>query len=156
MMHKGPALRLTGVQGLLQRVENEVSVHGTAHPPADDAAGKNVDNEGDVQPALPSRDIGKVGDPQLIRAVGLELAIDPIQWARGRLVADSGADDLAAPGPLQAKAAHQSLDGATGYRDAFAVQLTPDLVGAVDLQIGLPDPLDQRDHRRVALRTGTT
>ncbi len=37
---------------------------------------------------------------------------------------------------------HESLDRATGHHDAFAVQLPPDLVGTMDLPVGLPDALD--------------
>ena len=32
-------------------------------PPADDAAGEDVDDQGDVDTARPGRDVGKIGDP---------------------------------------------------------------------------------------------
>ena len=35
-----------------------------------------------------------------------------------------------------------TLDGTTGHHNVFAVQLPPDLVGTVDLQVGLPDTFD--------------
>ncbi len=66
----------------------------------------------------------------------------------------------------QTGGAHQSLHGATRHRDAFALQLMPDLVRTVHLQVRFPDPLDVgRQHgiascpwwaqRRIALpRTG--
>ena len=54
------ALRLPGVQGLLQRIEYEVRAHRTAHSPAHDATGEHVDDEGHVQPALPGRDVREV------------------------------------------------------------------------------------------------
>ena len=38
-----------------------------------------------------------------------------------------------------------------GDLDAFAVQLTPDLVGAIDLHVGVPDPLDFRAQDLIAL-----
>jgi len=98
----------------------------------------------------------EVKDPQLVRVVGLELAIDPIQRARRCLVAHGSAPDLAAPGPWQAKAAHQALDGAAGHRDAFSVQLTPDFVSTVYLKIQLPNPLNLRDQFRVSWRAGAT
>jgi hypothetical protein len=75
-------LGLAGVQGLLQRIEHEVRAHRTAHAPAHDAPGEHVDDEGHVQPALPGRDIGEVRYPQLVRPLGLELPVDPIQRAR--------------------------------------------------------------------------
>ena len=59
------ALVLPGVQRLLQGIQNKVCMHGTAHAPAHDATRVHVDHEGDVQPALPGRDIGEIRDPQL-------------------------------------------------------------------------------------------
>ncbi len=46
-------LGLTGIQGLLQGIQNEVCSHAVAHPPANDSPGKDIDHEGDVEPALP-------------------------------------------------------------------------------------------------------
>ena len=140
---------LARMQGLLQRIEHEVGVHRTTDPPADDAPGEHVDHEGHVQPALPGRDVGEVRDPELVGSIGLELAVDPIPGSRlrGR---DGRAYGLATAGAAQPLAAHQPLHGAAGHRHAFALQLAPDLVGAVDLQVGVPDALDvrhQRGHR---------
>ena len=59
----GPA----GVQRLLQRVEHEAGMRGARHPPADDAPGEGVDDEGDVDEARPGGDIGEVGDPERVR-----------------------------------------------------------------------------------------
>lgn len=47
--------------------------------------------------------------------------------------------------PGQAPPAHQPLDRTAGHLDAFAVELTPDLAGAIDLQVGLPDLFDPAD-----------
>jgi hypothetical protein len=73
------------MQRLLQRIEHEVGVHGTAHPPTHDASGDDVNDQGDIQPALPGRRIGEIRDPQPIGALGLELPIDPIQRATALL-----------------------------------------------------------------------
>ena len=77
MDQRAVALGLPGVQRLLQRVEHEVGVHRAADPPADDAPGEDVDDEGHVQPALPGRDVGEVRDPQLVRPLGPELPVHP-------------------------------------------------------------------------------
>ena len=54
MMDQGAiTLRLPGIERLLQGIQNEVCVHGTADPPAHNAPGVHVDHEGHVQPALP-------------------------------------------------------------------------------------------------------
>jgi hypothetical protein len=76
--------------------------------------------------------------------LGPELPIHLVQRTRRLPVADRGSNDLAADHPAQPVAAHQPLDGAAGHRMALAVQLPPDLVGAVDLQVGSPDALDVR------------
>lgn len=53
VVDQGVAFGLTGVEGLLQRIEHEVRGHRAAHAPADDITGKHVDDEGDIHPALP-------------------------------------------------------------------------------------------------------
>ena len=47
------ALGLPGIERLLQGIQNEFRVHGTAHAPTHNAPGIYVDHEGHVQPALP-------------------------------------------------------------------------------------------------------
>ena len=53
MMDQRVAIRLSGVQGLLQRIQNEIRVHASADAPTDDIAGKDVNDEGDINEALP-------------------------------------------------------------------------------------------------------
>ncbi len=91
---------------LFQGIENEASMGGPARPPADDATGIGVDDEGDIDEACPGCDIGEVGDPQPVRGRGMELAIDLIERTGGGLVADRGADRLAADRPFKAHLAH--------------------------------------------------
>lgn len=45
----------------------------------------------------------------------------------------------------------QPLEGAAGHCKAFSAHLVPDLVGALDLRIGLPGTLDLRRQGRIAL-----
>lgn len=65
---------------------------------------------------------------------------------------DRGAHDRAAHHAARTQQAHRTLHLAARRRDAFALKLMPDLVGAVDLQVGLPDALGVRYRHRVALR----
>ena len=44
-------------------------MHGTARAPAHDAWGKGINHEGYIQPALSSRNIGEVRDPQLVGTI---------------------------------------------------------------------------------------
>ena len=43
-----------------------------------------------------------------------------------------------------ARLAHQPLDGAARYPNAFTVHLQPDFVGTIDLPVGMPDTLHVR------------
>lgn len=70
---------LPGVQRLFERVEDEVGMHRTAHPPAHDAPGKHVHHEGYVEPALPSRDVREVRDSELTGTLGGDLPINLLQ-----------------------------------------------------------------------------
>jgi hypothetical protein len=65
----------------------------------------------------------------------MELPIDVIERARRRLVADRCPDRLATDDALQAHILHQPFDRAAGDRNVFAVQLPPDLPGAIDLEV---------------------
>jgi hypothetical protein len=55
MMDQGIPLGLACPQGLLQRIEHKLGVHGAADAPADDVAGKHIDDEGDVPKPCQSR-----------------------------------------------------------------------------------------------------
>jgi hypothetical protein len=68
-------------------------------------------------------------------------------------VRNRGANHLATACTLQSQAFHQPLDGAACNLDTFTVHLMPDLVGTVDLHVGLPDLLDL-GHQGV-IRLGT-
>ena len=89
------------MQGLLQGIEHKAGVSGPGDPPADDAARKGVNDEGDVDKSRPSRDVGEVADPQGVRARCFELAVDPVERAGGSRVGDRGADR---PAPIPSRA----------------------------------------------------
>jgi len=99
-------LRAAVMQGLFKGVEHEVRVHAGAHAPADDAPGKDIDHEGHVQPALPGRDIGEVRNLQLVRSLGPEATVHPVQWAGRRQIRRGGAYRLSATHALYAESAH--------------------------------------------------
>ena len=88
----------------------------------------------------------------MIGTFGTELPVDPVQRAWRLGVRDRGAHRLASTHALQALLAHQPFDGAARYHHTLAVELAPDLVGPVDLEVGLPYPLDLRHQAGIALR----
>jgi hypothetical protein len=89
------------MESLLQGIEHEAGMGRPADPPANDIAGVDVDHEGDIDEPRPGRDVSEVRDPQHVRRRCMELAVDLIERARCRLVADRGAHRLAPDHPLQ-------------------------------------------------------
>ena len=112
--------------------------------PADNAAREHVDDERHVQPALPGRDLSEVRYPELVRPIGRELAVDPVQWSGDGHIGDRRANALAAHRPTQALQLHQPANRAARYCNSFSIHLLPDLRHAIDLHIGPPDTFDHR------------
>ena len=78
-----------GPQAHLEGVEGQIGAQAGGDLPAHDAAGEHVEDEGDVDPAGEGAHIGDIGDPQLVRRVGAELALDQV-GAQVRPVAGLG------------------------------------------------------------------
>ena len=82
----------------------------------------------------------------------MELAVHPIEWTRCILVAHCGAHRFAAYRTLQTDLAHQAGDGTARDLKAFPLQLPPDLVRAIDLEVLIEHAPDLDLQRDVALR----
>jgi hypothetical protein len=65
----------------------------------------------------------------------MELAIDVIQRARCRLIAECCAHGLAADHTCQAHIAHQPFDGATGNAKPFALHLSPNFADTINRKV---------------------
>ena len=98
---------------LFQGIQHKTSSSCAADPPTDDPAGKHVNDKGDVDDPLPSRDIGKVADPKHVWCRRMELPVHPIQWARPRFVRYGRSWLLSANDPLNADVFYQSGDCAS-------------------------------------------
>ena len=59
-----------------ERVHHQLRRHLGLHRPADDAAGEEVQDHSQIEPAFSGVDVGEVGNPFLIRCRGFELAIE--------------------------------------------------------------------------------
>lgn len=140
-----------GLPRLFQGIQDEVGAHRTADAPSNDASCKDINHKGHIDKALPGRDVGEIGHPELIGPLCLELAMDRIQRARCGHIGDGGLYDLAPYHAAQAGAAHQAFDGAAGDLYAFVAQLAPDLLRAISLHIGLPDAFNLSSQHRIAL-----
>ncbi len=71
---------------------------------------KGVDDETHVRHSGPGRHIGQVGNPQLIRPIGHELAVDQVRMPLGCRIGASGTDPTSPPHSFDAQLAHQSGD----------------------------------------------
>jgi len=144
------ALGTPRIQRLLQRIEHEVGLHRTAHPPADNAPREDIDDEGDVNKALPGRDVGEVGHPQLVRPLGLEV----------RLTRSNGHAALASgtvvrtllPGVrLAARVAASDAPLCNAPLPRLRAGVAANLVGAIDPQVRVVHALHLRHQARVTL-----
>src|SRR2546423_1484063 len=82
-----------------------------AHRPADDAAAVGVEYDREKQPALTGRQVGDVGEPQLVRPSGGEAATDEVRRRRRSGIGDRGTAPLPAPrDAFQLELAHQAGD----------------------------------------------
>jgi hypothetical protein len=151
-MHEAAAKGTTFAQGLLERVEHEARMRRARGAPADDPSRECVDDEGDVDEAGPSGDIGEIRHPQRIRARRLELPIDLVLRARRRLVAHRRSNRLAAHDALQTHGPHQPLDRATRHAFSLPQQLPPNLAHAINLEIVVEDAPDFLAQNRIAPR----
>lgn len=74
-------VRFAGRQSLLHPIEHEVGPHRAAYSSADDIARVDVDDEGNVDHALPGRDGGEVANPELGGTIRPKLQVHAIQQA---------------------------------------------------------------------------
>ncbi len=63
------------LQSHLERLEHELGAEMTFHRPTDNAATPSVEDDGQIQESRLGPNVGDVGDPELIRPVGREVAI---------------------------------------------------------------------------------
>ena len=142
----GPRRRATPVvDRLLERVEDKCGDQGGRDAPPDDPPGEDVDDERHVDEAAPGRDVGKVGDPELIGSGGDKPAIDEIGRPVGRGVRAGGHDPRAPAGRApQPHVAHQALDRAARHAMPLASQLLPDFPRPVDVLVVIPHALNRR------------
>ena len=137
--------------GAGEGVEHEARVRRARYAPADDATGVGVDDERDVDEALPRRDVGEVRDPQHVRPWRPELAINVIERTGRGAIAHRRAYTAAADHSLQSHFLHQSRHRAAADVVPFPEQLAPDFAHAVDLEVLIENPFDLDAEHDVAL-----
>ena len=86
-----PGCRTAHGKGFAQSGKSQVAVQPVAGGPADDPAGEQVDDDGEVQPALAGPDVGDVGAPFLVGRRCREVLIKQVRGDRPGVVAVGGA-----------------------------------------------------------------
>src|SRR6266702_4387070 len=139
-----------------QRVQHQAGVVPRGGAPPGDQPGERVDDERGIGGARPGGYEGEVDYPQPVRGGWREVPVHQVRRPVLRRVGYRGPRLLppAAAHPAQPQLAHQPLHGAPGRRDSLAVELVPDLPGAVPLAAVLIDPQDLLLQRGVADRPG--
>jgi len=92
-----PGCRTAHGKGFAQGGESQVAVQPVACCPADDPAGEQVDDDGEVQPAFAGPDIGDVGAPLLVRPPRREVLIEQVRGDRPGVAAVRGALEPSLP-----------------------------------------------------------
>src|SRR5690606_36708275 len=121
------------------------------HSPPHDPPRARIDREGDIYHATSRRDVAQNRHTQSVRPRHSKDPIDTIQSAILQFVGNRHSDAFTAYNDAQTEVAHQSFDRTTSHFDAFAIELLPHLVGAVNAIVLVPHALHFRLQRIVAL-----
>ena len=104
-------------------------------PPPDDGAGVGVDDEAGVGHPGPRRDVGEVGDPQLVRSGRGEVPLHQIRVPLRRDRRSSAPDLLGPPDAFDPRGPHQPGDLVTPDLMADAAGGLPQLPGAMTREL---------------------
>ena len=132
----------------LERVEHQPAAQVSRELPPDDHPAVTVEDEGQVDEAVPGPHVGDVGDPLLVwprrREVPLQKVAGPLE--RG-LVRDRRVPLLPALDAFQPLGARQPRAAVATDVDVAALQLLPGLADAVYAPVALPGSVDLGDER---------
>lgn len=106
--------------------------HVCVHGPAKDAACKEVNDHGQVEPALRRGHIGEIGQPNLVRGAHPELLLQVVGRHRMGLVALRGAPVGLTSLGLEMRLLHEPDDPFAAAADALLTQLLVNLGASVD------------------------
>src|ERR1700682_6132685 len=71
--------------------QGQIPMQTITNRPADDTAGEEVDDDGQIQPSFAGPDIGDVCSPLLVRPLGREVLIDDVRRDRPGMMTVGGA-----------------------------------------------------------------
>jgi len=103
--------------------QRQLGAHMVAHGPADDLAGRQVEDGSQIQPSLTSRDVSDVGQPNAVLCQCDELVLQQVRSDGQMVAAVSRAWLEPATGErANTVTTHQPHDAATTCRPAFRAQ----------------------------------
>jgi len=82
-----------------ERGDGEFGMQVLAHRPANHLAGEQVEDHGQIEPALAGRNVGDIGQPDLIRPVGDKILLEQVCRHREGMLAVGCAQAIAARRP---------------------------------------------------------
>jgi hypothetical protein len=131
------------LEGHDEGVADQFGVRGGAHGPANDPSGPQIDDRGQVQPALTGAELGHVRSPQPVGARRVEIALDQVRSRSG--VGSAPSPAAAGMHADQLLGAHQASDPLAATAPPEPSQLGMHPGGAV----GAPRPVvNLDDHPR--------
>ena len=134
--------RLAQPDSTVKRPERQVAGHASAHGPADDAPGVEVEHDGQVQPALCRPDIADVGSPFLVGCLGGEVLVEKVRCDGLVVLAVRRLFELLFPFWRQPISPHQPSHPMASNLDAILGKLVMDPLCTVALAAapkGCPD-----------------
>src|SRR6187397_1629 len=138
--------------GHLQGVDNQIGAQVLGKRVADAGLGVAVDHRGQVQPALPGRQVGDVPDELRARRVGGEVACDEVGDRAGVAGEGGRGPERAGLARVQVQLTHDRADQFRGDALALAEQGGVDSAVPVGLVRVGEDPLDEGGQVAPALR----
>lgn len=128
----------------VQGIQHQLGAQVVLDRPADDLVRPDIQHQGEVDRARPGRHVRRVGDPQLIRSVRLELPLYQILVRSCRPIRRGGHHVVRRDDALEARFPHQSRDPLAPHVHVVIVrELGMDVrraVAALGSPIDLMDP----------------
>jgi hypothetical protein len=110
-------------------------MNGRAHGPADDPTRKQIHDDGEIQPTLPSPNVSDIGNPRFVWTGDSKLTLKQIRNQHGRL-ADWNVSRPIAVQRAKVIFAHQTLDPMFTASLASLAQIEKNARSAVDPMAG--------------------
>src|SRR5512145_2166431 len=115
----------------VERAEHELSSQVLGHAPANDSAAKGIEDHRQVQEPGPSRDVGDVSHPELVRCVSAELPLHQIGRGLRIGIARGRRDPFLETRTLKSFGLHETSHTLFAYMDALIAQIGVDVGGTV-------------------------